>query len=149
MADPTTVNRDLWLLCPKFKERVEAALVRAQDDGYNVEVFEGWRSPQRQDHLYAQGRSKPGKTVTNSQAWGSWHQFGLAVDIAFKVNGKWSWEGAFDKVAPYFLEGMGLEWAGFKGEIGHYQMTKNLRIDQAKDIVKHSGLQRLWLEVAA
>ena len=143
------VNRDLWLLCPKFLEKVNTGIARAKKDGYPVEVFEGWRSPQRQDYLYSKGRTLPGKTVTNARAWESLHAYGLAVDVALKINGKWSWDGPFDKIAQYFLEGMGLEWAGFKGELAHFEMRKGLRLDQIQDIVKNQGLQRLWLEVAA
>ena len=55
-------------------------------------VFEAFRSPVRQEHLFAQGRTEPGKIVTNADAWASYHQYGLAVDLVFNGPGKWSWE---------------------------------------------------------
>ena len=43
-------------------------------------VVEGLRTKQRQEELYAQGRTKPGKVVTWTMK--SKHIDGLAVDIA-------------------------------------------------------------------
>lgn len=41
----------------------------------------GYRSPEVQDGLYAQGRTKKGDVVTKARGWESAHQFGLAVDF--------------------------------------------------------------------
>lgn len=74
----TKTDRDLSKLQPEFKKQVEAFLAA------NPEVFvtEAYRSQERQDWLYASGRTRPGRVVTwtkNSQ-----HTKGLAIDIAFK-----------------------------------------------------------------
>jgi peptidoglycan L-alanyl-D-glutamate endopeptidase CwlK len=46
-----------------------------------------------QDALYAQGRKKPGKKVTNAKAGQSIHNYGLAVDIVLIIDGKTaSWD---------------------------------------------------------
>jgi hypothetical protein len=142
----TAISRDPNLLCPVFYSRVQVGLAHAKLDGHQVEIFEGWRSPQRQDWLYAQGRTASGKIVTKARAWQSWHQFGLAVDLAYFEGGKWSWDHDFTKLTPYF-EGVGLEWLG-PNDAGHYELTKGLRLDQAFSLVKNSGLQRLWMEVS-
>lgn len=39
------------------------------------------RTLAEQEELYAQGRTKPGKIVTNAKAGWSYHNYGLAVDI--------------------------------------------------------------------
>jgi peptidoglycan L-alanyl-D-glutamate endopeptidase CwlK len=54
-------------------------------------VYEAYRTPARQDHLFAQGRTRPGKIVTYARGWESFHQYGLAVDMAFKIDGQWTW----------------------------------------------------------
>jgi len=58
-----------------------------------LELYEAARSPLRQRELWLQGRQKPGKKVTNADAWWSFHQFGCAVDLVFCTSpGAWSWE---------------------------------------------------------
>lgn len=39
-----------------------------------------------QDGLYSQGRSKPGKIVTNAKGGQSYHNYGLAIDIVLLVD---------------------------------------------------------------
>lgn len=59
-----------------------------------LELYEGARSPFRQVELYARGRGtgETGRTVTRAKAWASLHQYGLAVDYVFRVDGAWSWD---------------------------------------------------------
>jgi peptidoglycan L-alanyl-D-glutamate endopeptidase CwlK len=49
-----------------------------------------------QDALYAQGRTKPGKVVTNAKGGQSYHNYGLAVDIVLirDMDGNGSFETA-------------------------------------------------------
>lgn len=47
--------------------------------------FEGYRSPERQQILFDQKKTK-------ARPYQSAHQFGLAVDFVPKVNGQWSWD---------------------------------------------------------
>lgn len=63
-------------------------------------VVEGLRTKQRQEELYAQGRTKPGKVVTWTMK--SKHIDGLAVDIApCNKDGSINWNDLkmFDKMA--------------------------------------------------
>lgn len=63
-------------------------------------VVEGLRTKQRQEELYAQGRTKPGKIVTWTMK--SKHIEGLAVDIApCNKDGSINWNdlNMFDKMA--------------------------------------------------
>ncbi|SVE43245.1 uncharacterized protein METZ01_LOCUS496099, partial [marine metagenome] len=39
------------------------------------------RTYAEQDDLYEQGRTEPGKIVTNARGGKSWHNFGLAIDF--------------------------------------------------------------------
>ena len=83
--DTSTVYRDVALLHPKMKGRVETLrqnLVRRYQAGtsqFEFKVFETFRSPARQLHLRAEGRSKAGP-------WQSAHQYGLAVDFVPFLN---------------------------------------------------------------
>lgn len=89
-----------------------------------------------QDALYQQGRTKPGNVVTNAKAGQSIHNYGLALDFAFVIDGKeasWDekkdWDG--DKQSDWMevvavFKRYGWEWGGdwrsFK-DMPHFQKT--------------------------
>jgi peptidoglycan L-alanyl-D-glutamate endopeptidase CwlK len=49
-----------------------------------------------QNVLYAQGRTKPGKIVTNAKGGLSYHNYGMAIDIVLIANGAASWDSGKD-----------------------------------------------------
>ena len=87
------------------------------------------RSNEEQESLYAIGRTKPGKRVTNAKAGQSAHNYGLAWDIAILVNGKLNWDLKHPdwQLAGHLGESIfGVEWLGnpaskFK-EGAHFQL---------------------------
>ena len=65
---------------------VLAAKIRSMADtlageGITIRVTQGLRTWDEQAALYAQGRTIPGKVVTNAEPGSSYHNFGLAVDV--------------------------------------------------------------------
>lgn len=48
---------------------------------FPIRITQGMRGWNEQTKLYEQGRSLPGKIVTNARPGHSWHNFGLAVDV--------------------------------------------------------------------
>lgn len=147
MVDLSSANRDMSLLYPRFARLVQLALDDCHAAGYQMEVFEAFRGPERQDYLYAQGRTRPGPIVTKAPAWHSAHILGLAVDVAAKVNGEWSWNYPVDKVRKIF-EARGMQsLAPF--ENSHFQYMNGLDITAAVSMMRASGLQRVWMEVSA
>ncbi|MCA1494595.1 M15 family metallopeptidase [Ensifer sp. NBAIM29] len=112
----TSANRDLALLHPAMRERVGRLMVDIAAANLPLRVFEAWRSPERQRHLYAQGRTRPGRKVTFAEAWESYHQYGLAVDVVGFVDGAWTWDlpdsvwrRMHDLGAAHGLERLGFE----------------------------------------
>jgi len=107
-----------------------------------IRITQGLRSFKEQDQLYAIGRTKPGKKVTNAKAGQSIHNYGLAADICLMIDGKTaSWNTAKDwdndKVADWYecvkiFAKYGWTWGGswknFK-DLPHFQKksikTKN------------------------
>jgi peptidoglycan L-alanyl-D-glutamate endopeptidase CwlK len=88
MTDPKTVER-IKLIHPKLRD--EASSIYAEI----CEVLDGramcrfsftLRTFAEQNALFAQGRSKPGKIVTNARGGQSYHNYGLAVDIVLLVD---------------------------------------------------------------
>lgn len=83
------------------------------DAGIDVLIYCTWRSPEEQNELYAQGRTKPGKRVTNAKGGQSWHNWRRAFDFVPLVGGKPAWNNAaMYKTCGLIGESLGLEWAG-------------------------------------
>jgi hypothetical protein len=85
-------NDHIMLLHPQVRKAVVATYVQLQAEQIPVRVFEAYRFPQRQEELFAQGRTRPGDIVTYTHAWSSYHQYGLAADFVLYIDGNWSWE---------------------------------------------------------
>lgn len=75
----------------------------ARNTGYRLQVSEGVRTLERQRDLYAQGRTKPGKIVTDTMA--SRHLTGHAVDLVLVKGGIVPWGSApWDDLIDCMLE---------------------------------------------
>ena len=85
----------------------------AKENGIDFVVAQGFRSIEEQNKLYAQGRTKPGKVVTNARGGDSLHNFGVAFDVCPLVSGKADWKNikAFNKLGE-LGKSLGLEWGG-------------------------------------
>lgn len=68
---------------PTVKKLAAKTLRTLQGQGLSPYLFEGHRTMETQNALYAKGRTKPGSVVTYVKGGGSWHNYGLAVDIVF------------------------------------------------------------------
>ena len=88
-AAARTVVADTDVLDPEFSDRLTRVLDRMRKAGHKVEVRETVRSTERQEALYAQGRTTPGPVVT----WtlDSRHLEGRAADV--RVDGRASGKG--------------------------------------------------------
>jgi hypothetical protein len=92
VEDVPVAERSLDALAPVFRDRLAHVIHRLHDEfGLDVKVVETWRSQERQDALYAQGRTADGPTVTWTRR--SNHTRGLAADLVVG--------GGFDDPAAY------------------------------------------------
>ena len=131
-------SRLLDELVPPAKERVERFIALCDENGIDLLVTSTYRDHESQNALYAQGRTKVGKVVTNAQGGQSYHNWRCAVDVVPLINGKPNW----DSSNPVWLrigelgEQAGLEWAGrwrtFK-ELAHFQYTGGLTLTDLKN----------------
>jgi peptidoglycan L-alanyl-D-glutamate endopeptidase CwlK len=94
MKDQITLER-IKLLHPKLRdeandiyEEICASLLGRAKCRFSYTL----RTFAEQDSIYAQGRTKPGKIVSNAKAGLSYHNYGLAVDIVLLVDSKASWD---------------------------------------------------------
>lgn len=92
MANSTKIDRDVSLLHPAIRDKVIAIRDQLKKEKLPFDVFEAFRTPERQAGLYAKGRTKPGNKVTWVGPWGSIHQYGLAVDFVLTPFGSGSWD---------------------------------------------------------
>jgi peptidoglycan L-alanyl-D-glutamate endopeptidase CwlK len=71
-----------------IKQRLTVFEAELRRHGIWAEPCNGFRSMEEQKRLYAQGRTTPGKRVTNAKPGDSPHNYGLAMDYVPVMNGK-------------------------------------------------------------
>lgn len=109
--DPVSEKR-LTLLHPPFKNLALAFLEACDKAGFRLRVTYGMRTLAEQAELYAQGRTKPGKIVTNAKPGSSAHNYGAAIDVVFlKADGQVDWNGPWEKIGKIGTD-LGLVWGG-------------------------------------
>lgn len=130
------ICKDLNELHPKVKELAEALLEACKKQGLYIGISETYRSVERQDYLYAQGRTMPGAIVTNAKgsSMSSYHQWRLAFDVFQNIKGAEYDKNVLAKVGA-IGQSLGLEWGGsWKGfaDTPHFQYTFGLSIADLK-----------------
>ena len=85
-------DTDLSHVHPFVRERITKVLETLGAEGIPFRVFEAFRTPQRQQALWEQGRTRAGAIVTKARPWTSYHQYGLAADFVLFQNNSWSWD---------------------------------------------------------
>lgn len=138
VMDKPTLDK-IALLHPEIRWEVEELIRKANDlisPEITIRIVQGLRTIEEQNELYAQGRTKPGKIVTNAKFGQSYHCYGLAFDFAFLVNGKeisWDTNKDWDKdLIPDWMEvvnvfkSAGYAWGGdWKSIVDKPHIQKN------------------------
>lgn len=123
-------------------------LSKCKQAGIDIIITSTYRDHESQAALYAQGRTAPGRKVTNARPGQSWHNWRLAFDVVPLRNGKPVWGTAGNGIdndptdddrddlelwqrVGAIGESVGLEWAGrwtsFR-EFPHFQYTGGLTL---------------------
>lgn len=107
MADTKNMHPVLQILADKFVKE-------CAKKGVQVGITQGFRSIEYQNGLYAQGRTKAGRIITNCRGGYSPHNYGLAFDFCIYTNGKVDWDSRNKNwaIAGAIGESLGLEWGG-------------------------------------
>lgn len=118
--------RDIKLIVPELQELFTLFSIEMDRAQIRFIVTETLRTQARQDELYAQGRTKPGKIVTWTRK--SPHVEGRAFDIAVLINGKATWDEEHYIRAGRLGEKVGLQWGivtnGRHHDLVHYQLKE-------------------------
>ena len=127
-----------------FKNWIAECQILAKAYNYEYKAISGNRSWQEQAKIYAQGRTAPGKVVTNAKPGYSNHNYGIAVDMGVFANGKYldaSNPGkaeAFHREAAKIAEKYNIEWGGswksFK-DYPHFEYRTGKTLAQLRQLV--------------
>ena len=130
-------------------------------EGIEIRVTQGLRSWTEQNALYAQGRTAPGKIVTNCKGGYSYHNFGLAVDCVPSTHSPtepfdpdWNashpaWKRMSDIGLSLGLES-GATWRTFP-DAPHFQLQGRFPVGapdgEVRQIFADAGMESVWQEV--
>jgi len=125
-------SRKLEDLHPKVAKLCDQFIKKCKSQNIDILITSTYRDHASQNALYAQGRTAPGKKVTNAKAGQSFHNWKCAFDFCPLVNGKPNWnDTALYTKCGEIAESVGLEWAGrwktFK-ELAHCQYAGGLTL---------------------
>jgi peptidoglycan L-alanyl-D-glutamate endopeptidase CwlK len=127
-----------------FKNWIAECQIMAAAHGYEYKAISGNRTWEEQAKIYAQGRTSPGKIVTNAKPGYSNHNFGIAVDMGVFKNGKYldefnpSESEAFHKKAAIIADKYNIEWGGnwksFK-DYPHFEYKTGKTLTQMRQLI--------------
>lgn len=130
-------SRKLTDLNPKVAALCMQHIAECKLKDIDLLVTSTFRDNESQAALYAQGRTAPGRIVTNANAGDSIHNYRLAYDVVPIINGKPCWDisNPVWKVVGELGIKCGLEWGGswkrFK-DYPHFQFTGGLTLADLK-----------------
>lgn len=115
-------------LLSQVQPYARALVKKAAQHGINIKVIGGLRTYEEQNELFAQGRTKPGRIVTNARGGFSNHNFGIAFDVGVFEGANYLGESPKYKALGALGMDLGLEWGGnwktFLDE-PHFQLRPN------------------------
>lgn len=125
MSNVTSVCRDISALKENAQRACNLFLAECRRQGLNVLITETYRSQARQNYLYAQGRTNPGKKVTWTKK--SRHTSGRAWDICKNVKGGEYSDSSFFKKCGAVAKSLGITWGGTwkTPDTPHFEISEN------------------------
>lgn len=125
-------EKAIQTLHPLMKAKAREFINKADEEGLKLRISSsgGYRSFDKQNELYAKGRTTSGGKVTNAKAGQSYHNYGLAIDVV-EVSPMYGYKKGYpssrwDKIAR-IGKSLGLEWGGdWKSFVDkpHFQLNK-------------------------
>lgn len=141
-------EKSIATLLPEVRPIARALVHTAASTGIRIKIISGLRTFAEQDALFAKGRTRPGRRVTNARGGFSNHNFGIAFDIGVFEGSRYLPESPKYNAVGTLGVGLGLEWGGnWKSfvDAAHFQ----LRPAWALDMTERNMLARLRERVAS
>jgi peptidoglycan L-alanyl-D-glutamate endopeptidase CwlK len=146
---------------PVLADKIRQIAATLQPEGIWIRVTQALRTVEEQDALFAQGRTAPGKVVTNCEGGHSYHNYGLAVDCVPSLPGDsyipdWNPEHPTWKRMEELGGALGLTvgalWRSFP-DAPHFQISGRFPIgapdDELRELFQGGGLEAVWNAVSA
>jgi len=139
----STSDRRIKTLHPLIQCDV-ANIINEAEAKLNVKfrVTQALRTVAEQDELYAQGRTAGGSIVTNARGGKSYHNYGLAFDVAIIENNSVIWDSPEYKNLSTIASRYGFFWGGnFKNlrDEPHFQKDFGRKTQQLLANIKNSS----------
>ena len=139
--------RNISALTPLAQTACNMFMAECKRQGLNVLITETYRSQERQNALYKQGRTKDGQVVTWTRK--SRHTSRMAWDICKNVKGQEYSDKSFFKECGKIAKKLGITWGGTWAtpDTPHFEITA--KWVKPKEEIDMEELARLKSEVAA
>ncbi len=123
MSSLTNACRDISELTPTAQKACNLFLEKCKTSGLNVLITETYRSQERQNYLYEQGRTRPGNKVTWTK--NSRHTSRRAWDICQNIKGKEYADSGFFKACGQIAKELGITWGGTwkQADTPHFEIS--------------------------
>lgn len=106
-------SRKIEDLHPIVADLCRKWLAECANQKIDVIITSTYRDAEYQNSLYAEGRTSPGKIITNARAGQSFHNYRMAFDFVPVVDRKPAWSDmALIEKCGVIGENVGLQWAG-------------------------------------
>lgn len=119
------VIKDIAELTPMAQRACRLFLLKCEGQGLKVRITETYRSQERQNELYAQGRTKPGQIVTWTK--NSRHKSRRAWDICQDIKGREFGDTAFFEKCGDAAKEAGITWGGVwkTPDMPHFEISED------------------------
>ena len=111
MIDERSIKTIATLL-PEVRPSAIKLVEESAAAGIIIKIISGTRTYAEQDALYAKGRTKPGRKVTNAKGGYSNHNFGIAFDVGIFSGANYIPESSKYNTVGAIGKKLGLEWGG-------------------------------------
>lgn len=126
----TTVCKDISELTPNAQKACKMFLTECESQGLKVRITETYRSQERQNYLYEQGRTRNGNVVTWTKH--SRHTSRRAWDICKNVKGEEYSDKQFFEKCGEIAKSLNITWGGTwkQADTPHFEISENWNINE-------------------
>lgn len=144
--DVTRSCRDIRELNAQAQKACALFLEECKRQGLNVLITETYRSQERQNYLYEQGRSRPGQIVTWTR--NSNHKSRRAWDICKNIKGQEYNDHTFFRKCGNIAKELGITWGGTWStpDTPHFEIPVDWKEPVKRDVQYEKAIQNLVLE---
>jgi peptidoglycan L-alanyl-D-glutamate endopeptidase CwlK len=143
MADVKKICKDVSELSSNAQKACEMFMADCKKNGLKVRITETYRSQERQNYLYEQGRTRPGNIVTWTK--NSRHTSRRAWDICKDVKGQEYSDSGFFKKCGDIASDLGITWGGKwkQADTPHFEISKGWKLPAESEEIDMEEVQKL------